>query len=290
LSAADMACCPLPCCSEKRMTCWQIFVFTNGVLFVIAAIWAMNVVTGDVTSNLRCITNSINELKSNLANTQFPAGREAADRIPQDTVDSIDRALDSVDLIAVAPGALAMVFVFLTVASSCVAYRKAAMCFPVSKCFLCVTLVVFIINIIFFAILMIAGIAAQQEQAREQWASVTSTCTTSAASLQTQIDDAQAQLNTAQAAAAAAGQSAATAASVATAQSDLNAASAQMTIFSTMCGCIGNTLSTLEPLAGPGVFGLLASILGLITIDSLCCAMGCCCKRPGKIGSVSAEA
>jgi len=155
-------------------------------------------------------------------------------------------------------------------------------CYPLSKCMILLTWVILIFNLVFFAILLVAGIASQNERAKTEWASATSTCATSAQSLSTQLASTQATLSQLQAAGGSTTQ-------VVQAQADVVAAQAQVAIFSNMCTCITDLLGKLEPLTGPGVFGVISVIFAIITVDSLCCAMGCCCKRP-TIGVVKPAA
>jgi len=274
------------CCAFKHLTKWQGIVLLNAFLFVAASIFAMNVVTGDLKTNLKCIIDNaralLNPVDSNMA-----AGLEAASLIDQKVLDDIDKALDNIDLIAVAPGVICAVFLFVTVLTSC-AGKKMGMCYPVSKFAVLVTWVFIILNLIFFGVIAVLGLAAQQDKAKTEWYDKTSTCSTSADSLQTQLTDASASLATAEAAAAASGGSEAAAAEVATAQADLAAAQVQLDQFTVMCACVTDTLSKLEPLAGPGVMGLIAALFALCTVNSLCCAMGCCTKRPPN--KVSPEA
>jgi len=273
LKPADMG-----CCAFKHLAKWQVLVMLNGCLFVVASIWAMNVVTGDVKSNLKCIVDSARALLNNV-NTNMSAGQQAAQLIPSNVLDDIDRALDQIDIIAVAPGVLCAIFIFAVAFTSC-AGRKMGFCYPVSKCAVLLTWALIIINLIFFGVVAALGVGSQQDKAKTTWASETATCATSAASLQTQLTSAQASLVTAQAAAVLAGNTTSTVQQLASSQADLAAAQVQLNQFSLMCDCVSKTLGTLEPLAGPGLMGIVAVLFALCTINSLCCAMGCCKERP----------
>jgi len=125
---------------------------------------------------------------------------------------------------------------------------------------------VVILNTAYFGALTAISFIAQSDQAKNSWASQTRTCTDSAVSLTTQLANAQVSLNNAEAQGG----------DVTQARLDLAAAQVQLGQFTNMCGCMTQTLSKLEPLNFPGIVGFVSCIFAFITINSLCCSMGCC--------------
>uniref|UniRef100_A0A7S3AMR9 Uncharacterized protein n=1 Tax=Haptolina ericina TaxID=156174 RepID=A0A7S3AMR9_9EUKA len=148
--------------------------------------------------------------------------------------------------------------------------QKAKACFCISKLFVFLTNLLLIFCFIFFIILAVFGIASGQDSVKEEWAKTTSTCTTSADEMLAQVVTANTTLQLAKIMGA----------NTTVQQITLNEAEAQLSTFSQMCSCMVDTLSKTEPLLGPGMFGLVAVIIGFITMNGLCCTMGCCCYRP----------
>jgi len=250
-------------------------VVLTGCVFAVASIMAMQAVGGDLKDNLQCILDNLRALL-NPSNTRMTAGADAGNVIPNvnSVLDSFQRGLDQIGTLAVAPGALAMAFIFLTALTS-FAGRMGNSCFMLSKLLVLFTIIVILLNFVFFGALAGLGVISGLDQFKINWASVTSTCTDSNLAIESQLLTAQTSLAQAQAY----GQS------TVQEQADVDAAQLQNQQFGAMCVCMTATLSKLEPLTTPGAIGLFACFLAIITVDGLCCAMGCCNGKrvaPGK--------
>jgi len=231
---------------------------------------AANVIGGDLKDNFQCIVDGIRFLLD--PRNQAPgytAGADAANAIPdvEKTLDDLQKVLDNAYVASLVPGFLACAFILLVALTSFIGKSKNnKCCFMSSKCLVFLTLLVILVNFVFYGILMVAGQVASSDTGKDKWAETTETCSSSASEFQTQIDQAQAELTRAENAGY----------DTTVEQEHLDLAQSQLDNFHTMCTCMSQTLTKFEPMTTPGIVGLLACILALITVDGLCCAMGCC--------------
>jgi hypothetical protein len=239
---------------------WVCAMVLTALLFAGDSAYMMTAVEDDVKPSLQCIVGNLNDLLDSCgANTTANAGCEAASKIPGDTVDSLDKAVNDVEWFSAVPAAVAFVLLLL-VSLMILCGKNKQCCYVSAKWFVGLTNVFLVLCVAYYIIIVMMGLANDIDQIKSEWHNTIDTCTTSAQSLATQLEDAEDAVKL-----------------YPTAENNatLAAAKEQSAEFTEMCSCLDNLLPTLSVLKGPGIFGLLISILGLVVLNGACCTMGC---------------
>jgi len=112
-----------------------------------------------------------------------------------------------------------------------------------------------------------AALMADRPVLTEQWAAFTAVCVEEKPLLQQAVSEAQQSVDT------------------------LAAAQAQMTDFDELCTALDDVPSQVLRLRGAGLASLVATLLALLAVNSLCCAAGCCCRvRAARVAPEPAPA
>ena len=99
------------CCKMQRSTLlkWVCAMVLTALLFAGDSAYMMTAVEDDVKPSLQCIVGNLNDLLDSCgANTNANAGCEAASKIPGETVDSLNKAVNDVEWFSAVPAALAL--------------------------------------------------------------------------------------------------------------------------------------------------------------------------------------
>jgi len=270
--------CPvrMGCCAAtpKNVKMWGVIMVIDAALFIGAGIYTMTQV-GPLKTNINCILDDYSTLVDAINTGSLTAGADAAAAIPTNNLDTINRSMNYLDYGAAIPGVLMGVFLLVALLTALCGIKKGC-CRITSKCFVTFGLILNIVALIFFAILVVVSFASQSDQAKAEYASAVSSCSDGATEVNLQLAEAAAALAVA----------VALGSDTTQLQADYNEAKFQADTYSHMCSCIDDTLSTLEPLDGPGILGIISSILGLVALIGACCAQACC-KEPYKIESMA---
>jgi len=272
----SVACCCLcacKCCQPTagRAKCWALVLLFLSIPILIAG-FMTGQASADLSDNLKCITSDVNTLLGPQAGTivgqvaSQTAGAQAVSVIDQDTLDAIDDVADNLENGTMAPGVILFVlFLVVSVTAIIAAMKQMQCCFVTSKCFVWLSILFGLFAIVFFAIVMIAGVAAGQDEVKTEWANnVGTACGLSSVASVTNA------LNTATLAAQQFPSPQTTAA--------VNFAQLQLDTYTNLCSCVRDTLSKIEPYAAPGFLGMLFTFICLIVVIGVCHTMGCCKK------------
>lgn len=267
------------CCKPLRsnLVNWAGATAASCLLFVAATVWGAEELK-PAKSNIECIVDGYGQLKDYATSANLTAATDAADAISDDIIDNINKGLDGWNGGVYAPGALAIIFLVLAALTAVLFIKTTS---PkawryTSKWLIFFTNILLLITFIFFGTLLVAGIAGRLSSLSNQWdEQIGDVCTDNLGDLTSQVNTTQTRLNEAEAAAAGGG-TPAQITEVNNAQAELDEAKEQLGTFNGVCDCVSHTLGVLKPLIGPGILGVIAFIISMVCVNSLCCTMSCC--------------
>ena len=258
------------CCKPLRSNLinWAGATAASCLLFVAATVWGAEELK-PAKSNIECIVGGYEDLKDYANSANLTAASDAADAISDDVIDNINKGLDRWDGGVYAPGALTIIFLVLAALTAVLfiktTHPKGWRC--TSKWLVFFTNILLLLAFIFFGTLLVAGISGRLSSLSDQWDdAIGNVCEDNLSDLTQQVNTTKTELARATAAGA----------STTQAQADVDEAEEQLGSFVTVCDCVGDTLGVLKPLIGPGILGVLAFIISMVCVNSLCCTMSCC--------------
>lgn len=174
-----------------------------------------------------------------------------------------------IDFLSMLPAIVSMLFLIPASLLGC-GFKTRQRSFICAKFFVLLSLLPLVLTFAFYLVLTTLALLSDRPVLTDQWAAFTAVCSNSEEELQAAISSAQAAVAQLQSAGATPG-------AVKTAQNQLSGAEAQFYDFQKMCGCFDEVLPGLKLLQLPGLLGLLATLIALIAVNSLCVAAGCLC-------------
>lgn len=264
---------------------WSVFTLLSCFVFLGAGIWTW-IETPHVKDNMNCILDDLYFLGTN-TDPAVPAGAVVADNFNEDAVSKMRDVSKNLELVAIAPAVCSLIFMTMTLFCAALGRCKnVGCCFPWAKFFLFWSELAVIVSLVFYGIFLGAAIASDIDKVKSEWEKTTEVCPDNRADISLQLVQARVSLTAEQARCALepAGSPSRLDCdnNVATLTANLELAEEQFGHFTSLCVCAGNTLEAVKPLLGPGAMGVAASLLAFISINALCCTMGCCCRRPER--------
>ena len=222
----------------------------------------------DLVQSLNCIIR----LLQRLSRAASSLGASAISRLPAELIDAMRQALPYLDFAAMGPALISMVFL-IAAALFGFGFSGEPRSLCCAKCFVVLADIALTLTFGWYLALTAAAFLVDRPVLADQWASFSAVCSTSMPELQTAVDEGRASVDS-MAAYATPGQ-------IATAQARLDTASAQLSDFVALCNCLSQVPPQVFQLRGPGLAGLLTTLLAYVAVNSFCCASGCC-GRPGR--------
>ena len=249
----------------RNLSRWAALTAAIALIFVGASAWAYLRLEPS-KSTLKCVVDGYNDLKEYSTARNLTAASEVFEAIDQTTVDRVQMGLDNWDGV-VAPG-------FVTAIILLLAALNSACCWPSGRCMskllVLLTNLVLLLSLVFFGALLAAAIISGMARFEGIWDdAVGSVCKEMSQQMAQQLNETKNGLHEA-------ALHAASAAELFPYQEDVREAESQVASFDDVCECIDSTLAALRPLLGPGALGVAGFLLGSVSINGLCCSMGCC--------------
>ena len=265
-----------------------------GVAMVGAAVWLW-IASGGVESNVSCLLGGYNSLKILADNppacsaectssasctcTDWSSASAAFDAFPSAVLDAVKMVLDRWAVIVITPGAF---YGGLLLLISLLAYmtlknrRSPAFVASCTKAWNIIGLVLVLWPVVIvFAVFGATGFGRRIGPINTLYeSSVSQPCSEQASAIAAMVTDSQENFDSMSCASPPVG----FAAMCAEASTSIDHAREISLEFTSLCICVGVLLKDAEPLAAPGVTGLVLVIMLLFAHLGLCAVMGCCSK------------
>lgn len=275
-----MTACCIP--RRKQLSRWALVTVSAALLLTGATVWAAQKLL-PVGDNIECVVDGYKELKGYITSSNLTAAANTADAIDDKLIDYIEEGLNERSLRVYGPGMITAAFLLLA-ALATVLFIKATPPSPgcwrcTSKWLVLVSNLLLIIAFVFFAVCLLWGILPRLSSVKEGWDDgVGSVCGENRDSLNDQLDQTKADLAALPPSAPAA-----------QARAAVSEAENQLATFNTICKCIEDTFSVIDPLLGPGILGVIGFLFAFVAVAGLCCTMSCC-REPGNLSDLPGAA
>jgi len=201
--------------------------------------------------------------------------------LPTGALAVAQRLTPYLDFLSMGPAVISMVL--LLGAAAAAVGRQGQRSFCCAKLFVALAELALLVALTWYLGVTSAALMADRPVLTEQWAAFTAVCVEEKPLLQQAVSEAQQSVDTLGASG--------TPGATASAQAALAAAQAQMTDFDELCTALDDVPSQVLRLRGAGLASLVATLLALLAVNSLCCAAGCCCRvRAARVAPEPAPA
>lgn len=263
-------CQPLACCRGKRRL-WAFFTLVAGLGLCAAAVYLF-ICMHELVITLTCTLTKV----SVLSRTAETLGATVVGQLPVGFIEGARQAVPYLDFAAIMPALVSTLFLLLAAGLGCGCAREQRS-FCCAKCFVLLSELALTLTLAFYVVVVAIALLADRPVLTDQWDAFTNVCSESLPRMQQATTDAQGALESVVA------QSGASPGQRATAQATLDASRAQLSEFEALCECLERVPSAMLALRGPGLAGLLVTLLAYVAVSSLCCAAGCCRRQPVRI-------